>query len=111
VAYFTKNQALKGSRDFNAQHNGVVYYFASEADRKPVCRVAGKVPARLRRLVCDGHGQGAEGGNRPGELQGHQRPTLPVLQAFYGNALKDWIKDEPSLTTKADANWKKIAGE
>lgn len=33
------------------------------------------------------------------------------FKTFYANAIKDWNKDEPNLTVKADLNWKKIAGE
>ena len=32
-------------------------------------------------------------------------------KGFWGNARKDWDKDEPTQTAKADAQWKKISGE
>jgi hypothetical protein len=33
------------------------------------------------------------------------------FKSFYANALKDWNKDEANLTAKADAHWKRMAGE
>jgi hypothetical protein len=33
------------------------------------------------------------------------------FKAFYANALKDWNKDEPGLTSRADAAWRRLAGE
>ena len=111
VAYFTQGKALKGRKEISAQHHGVAYYFASEDDRKLFVASPEKYLPTYGGWCATAMAKGEKVEIDPTNFKVTNGRLFLFFKAFYANAIKDWNKDEPNLTTKADANWKKIAGE
>lgn len=111
VAYFTENKAVKGRKEFNAQHRGVTYYFASAENRKRFTEAAGKYEPTYGGWCATAMAKGEKVEIDPTNFKVTNGRLFLFFKAFYANAIKDWNKDEANLTVKADANWKKISGE
>lgn len=109
VAYFTQKKAVKGKKEFSVVHEGVLYYFASNADKE----LFAKNPSAYEPQY-GGWCAYAMGAN--GEKVEVDPETFKIVNgklflfynAFFNNTLKSWNKDEINLNKKADANWKKF---
>ncbi len=109
VAYFTQKKAVKGKKEFSVVHEGVLYYFASNADKV----LFAKNPSAYEPQY-GGWCAYAMGAN--GEKVEVDPETFKIVNgklflfynAFFNNTLKSWNKDEVNLNKKADANWKKF---
>ncbi len=111
VGYFTKNQALKGRRELGAQHQGVTYYFASEQNKKLFADSPGKYLPAYGGWCATAMAKGEKVDIDPNNFKLSNGRLFLFYKGLFGNALKDWEKDEATLTAKADANWSKITGE
>jgi thioredoxin-dependent peroxiredoxin len=111
VAYFTQGKALKGRKELSAIHHGVTYYFASEDDRKAFAASPAKFVPTFGGWCATAMAKGEKVEIDPTNFKVTNGRLFLFFKAFYANALKDWNKDEPNLTVKADSNWKKLAGE
>ena len=111
VGYFTQNKALKGRKEIGASHRGVIYYFASEENKKLFAESPEKYLPTYGGWCATAMAKGEKVEIDPTNFKVTKGRLFLFFKAFYANALKDWNKDEPNLTAKADANWKKIAGE
>ncbi len=111
VGYFTLNKALKGRKEINAQHRGVTYWFASEENKKLFTESPTKYLPTYGGWCATAMAKGEKVEIDPTNFKVTNGRLFLFFKAFYANAIKDWNKDEPGQTAKADANWKKIAGE
>lgn len=111
VAYFTLGKALKGRKEISASHRDVTYYFASDEDRKVFAESPEKYVPTYGGWCATAMAKGEKVEIDPANFKVTNGRLFLFFKAFYANAIKDWNKDEPGQTTKADANWKKIAGE
>ena len=111
VGYFTQNKALKGRKEIGASHRGVIYYFASEENKKLFAESPEKYLPTYGGWCATAMAKGEKVEIDPTNFKVTNGRLFLFFKAFYANALKDWNKDEPNLTAKADANWKKLAGE
>jgi len=111
VGYFTQGKALKGRKEISASHRGVTYYFASEEDRKVFAESPEKYVPTYGGWCATAMAKGEKVEIDPTNFKVTNGRLFLFFKAFYANAIKDWNKDEPGQTAKADANWKKIAGE
>jgi len=111
VAYFTQGKALKGRKEISASHRGVTYYFASEDDRKLFAESPKKYVPTYGGWCATAMAKGEKVEIDPTNFKVTDGRLFLFFKAFYANAIKDWNKDEPGQTAKADVNWKKIAGE
>ena len=111
VAYFTQGKALPGRKETSSSHRGVTYYFASEDDRKLFAASPEKYVPTYGGWCATAMAKGEKVEIDPTNFKVTDGRLFLFFKAFYANALKDWNKDEPNQTTRADANWKKIAGE
>lgn len=111
VAYFTQSKALKGRKELNAAHRGVTYQFASEENRKLFVESPEKYVPTYGGWCATAMAKGEKVEIDPTNFKITNGRLFLFFKAFYANAIKDWNKDEPGQTAKADANWKKIAGE
>jgi len=111
VAYLTKNQALKGRKEISAQHRGVTYWFASEENRKLFLESPKKYLPTYGGWCATAMAKGEKVEIDPANFKVTQGRLFLFYKGLWGNARKDWDKEEASLTAKADANWKRIAGE
>lgn len=111
VAYFTQSKALKGRKEITAQHHGVTYCFASEQDRKLFAESPDKYLPAYGGWCATAMAKGEKVEVDPTNFKVTNGRLFLFFKAFYANAIRDWNKDEANLTTKADANWKKISGD
>lgn len=109
---YLNGSPTKGNAGITAEHEGVIYRFASEANRA-------KFVAEPNRFAPAYGGWCATAfALDKGKVDidpKNYKVTDGRLFLFYkgwgGNALKEWVKDEPSNIVKADANWKRTVGE
>jgi YHS domain-containing protein len=109
VAYFKENKAVKGSKDLAVNHQGVLYYFSSVANKEEFK----KNPAPYEPQY---GGWCAYAMGSKGEKVSIDPKTFKItngkLYLFYNklfnNTLPEWNKDETGLRNKADVNWSKI---
>lgn len=111
VAYFRQGKAVKGKKEIASSYEGVVYYFASQADAAAFA----KNPAGYEPQY---GGWCAYAMGATGEKVEIDPETFKIIDgklylfynAYFNNTLKSWDKDETNLKKKADFSWKKING-
>ncbi len=111
VGYFTAMKALKGQPGIKASHGGVTYHFATDENRKLFVAAPEKYLPTYGGWCATAMAKGEKVEIDPTNFKVTNGRLFLFFKAFYANAIKDWNKDEPNLTTKADANWRKISGE
>ncbi|MEJ0033358.1 MAG: YHS domain-containing (seleno)protein [Bacteroidota bacterium] len=100
---------MKGEKDFSYAYDGVTYYFSSASNKETFIKSPKSYEPQY-----GGWCAYAMGAN--GEKVEIDPETFKVLDgklylfynAFFNNTLPKWNKDEGSLKTKADNNWKTI---
>jgi YHS domain-containing protein len=109
VAYFKVNKAIKGKKDLNYTYEGVVYYFSTKEN----VILFSKNPAGYEpqyggwcAFAMGDYGKKVE--INPETFKIVDGKLYLFYNAYLNNTLKSWNKDEKSLKTKADSNWKKI---
>jgi YHS domain-containing protein len=108
VAYIKQNKAVKGSKEFASNYEGVTYYFYTAADRVEF----NKNPAMYEPQY---GGWCAYAMGKKGEKVSIDPGTFKIINGklylfynkYFNNTLPDWNKDEANLKAKADANWQK----
>ena len=111
VGYITQSKALKGQKEITASCRGVAYYFATEENRKLFVASPDKFLPAYGGWCATAMAKGKKVEIDPTNFKVTNGRLFLFFKAFYANAIKDWNNDEPGLTGKADANWKKISGE
>lgn len=111
VTYFTQGKAVKGQSGFTAEHRGVIYWFATAADRKAFSDTPEKFLPAYGGWCATAMAKGEKVEVDPTNFKVTKGRLFLFFKAFYANAIKEWNKDEANLTVKADTNWKQIAGE
>ncbi|CAN1546431.1 YHS domain containing protein [Flavobacteriaceae bacterium] len=109
VGYLKQNKAVKGKAALATTYEGVTYYFSSPANKDSFA----KNPAGFEPQY---GGWCAYAMGSAGEKVEINPETFKIIDgklylfynAFFNNTLKSWNKDEASLKTKAEINWKKI---
>lgn len=109
VAYFTQNKAVKGKAEFAVIHQGVKYYFSSNANKEEFKKNPAKYEPQYGGWCAYAMGE-------TGEKVDFDPETFKILNGklylfynkFFNNTLPKWNKDEANLKTKAEANWKKF---
>ena len=111
VSYFTQGKPLKGRKELSVAHRGVTYNFATEENRKLFTSAPGKYAPTYGGWCATAMAKGEKVEIDPTNFKVTNGRLFLFFKAFYANAIKDWNKDEANLTAKADANWRRIAGE
>jgi peroxiredoxin Q/BCP len=111
VAYFTAGKAMKGAAEISSIHRGVTYRFTSEENRALFAAAPEKYLPTYGGWCATAMAKGEKVEIDPTNFKVTDGRLFLFFKAFYTNALNDWKKNEPTLTTKADANWKRISGE
>lgn len=109
VPYFTQNKAIKGSKQFVAQYEGVIYYFANATNKDLFLKEPKKYEPQYGGWCA--YAMGAT--NEKVEIDPETFKVLNgKLYLFYhswtNNTLLKWNKDETNLKSKADKNWQAI---
>jgi YHS domain-containing protein len=108
VSYF-KSEPTEGKQDISFSHNGVIYYFSSEENKKTFKENPTKYEPQY-----GGYCAYAIGDN--GEKVSIDPETYKIIDGklylfynqFFTNTLKSWNKNEDELKLKADQNWANI---
>ncbi|HTI69447.1 MAG TPA: YHS domain-containing (seleno)protein [Candidatus Limnocylindria bacterium] len=111
VAYFTENRAVKGSAEYLGNYRGVAYRFASDANRKRFQESPEKYLPTYGGWCATAMAKGEKVEIDPTNFKVTDNRLFLFYKGLWGNARKDWEKDEANETRKADAHWKKISGE
>ncbi len=111
VAYIAQNKAAKGSKEFSATHAGVVYWFAAAANKALFEASPAKYLPTYGGWCATAMAKGEKVEIDPLNFKVTNGRLFLFYKGLWGNARKDWDKDEAIQTTKADTQWKKISGE
>ena len=109
VAYFTENKAREGVKSISTEYQGVTYYFASQNDKNLFAAHPGKYEPEYGGWCA--YAMGAKG-----EKVEVDPETFKIINGklylfynkFFNNTLETWNKNESTLKTKADNNWKSL---
>lgn len=111
VNYFSAGKALRGRKDFTAQHQGVTYQFASAEHREMFLAAPEKHLPTYGGWCATAMAKGKKVDINPENFKVTGGRLFLFYTDFFTDARKDWIKDESGNALKADANWRRIAGE
>ena len=111
VAYFEGGQAAEGRPQFTATHRGVTYRFASAAHRDRFLAAPEKFAPAYGGWCATAMAKGEKVEIDPANFKVTGGRLFLFYKGLWGNARKDWDKDEPGLTAKADTHWRKLVGE
>lgn len=105
VAYFTENEAIKGSSKYTASYNGAIYQFSSKKHRN----LFQTAPAKYAPV----YGGYCAFGTALGKKFAVNGKAFEIVDGkLYVNknlsVYKTWKKDIPSNIQKADNNWQTI---
>jgi len=109
VAYFTQNKAVKGTKTFSVNAEGIIYYFANAEDKAIFLKDFKKYEPQYGGWCA--YAMGANGEKveiDPESFKILNGKLFLFYHTWSNNTLGKWNKDEVSLHTKADANWVKI---
>jgi len=109
VSYFTVDKAQEGKKNYSYVHQGVTYYFYSEANLN-------KFKMTPEKYEPEYGGWCAYAMGKSGEKVKIDPETFKIIGGklylfynfFFNNTLKDWNADEKNLKARADENWTKI---
>lgn len=102
VAYFTQNQPVKGSPQFQSSHSGVKYYFASQANKSAFDANPSKYEPQF-----GGFCAYAASRNRtaPIEVDAFQIVNGRLLLQYDKSVQEKFNKDTQGNLKQADSNW------
>ena len=116
VAYFLPGKATKGNPEYKFTHKGVIYYFATPSNRDAFALNPEKYLPQFDGWCALAVGQQKKKVNINPETF---KVTDGKLYLFYNsshklsgtkfNSLEPWVKDEPNLIKKANANWPEVS--
>jgi YHS domain-containing protein len=109
VAYFKQNKALKGKKELVVNYEGVIYQFSSVVNKDLFVKNAASYEPQYGGWCAYAMGSSGEKVEiNPETFKIIDGKLFLFYNAYFNNTLKSWNKDEVSLKTKADVNWKKI---
>lgn len=109
VSYYTGKKPVKGKKELAVTHEGVTYYFSSQANKDIFLKSASAYEPAYGGWCA--YAMGAKG-----EKVSIDPETFKIINnrlylfynRFFNNTLHDWNKDEMALKQRADLTWKKI---
>lgn len=109
VAYFTDQKAIKGKKEYAANHQGAVYYFANAGNKEKFIQSPAVYEPQYGGWCAYAMGkEGEKVSVDPGTFKIINSKLYLFYNRFFNNTLTSWNKDEANLLTKADVNWRKI---
>lgn len=111
VAYFTDGHARKGELALRTRYRGVTYQFASQKSLDAFLTDPAKFVPTYGGWCATAMAKGEKVEIDPTNFKVSSGRLFLFYKGLWGNARKDWDKDEPAQITKADAAWKTIAKE
>ena len=111
VGYINDKAALKGKKEISTEYQGVTYYFATQDNRKLFTASPEKYLPAYGGWCATAMAKGEKVQIDPSSFKVTSGRLFLFYNGLFGNAIKDWNKDESALTVKADAQWKKISAQ
>ncbi len=109
VAYFKQNKAVKGKKEMAVSHQGILYYFFSEANKEAFKASPFKYEPEYGGWCAYAMGQNGEKVSVDPETFKIVNGKLYLFyNRYFTNTLKDWNKNEANLKRNADLNWPKL---
>lgn len=110
VAYFPEGggKPLKGSDKISVTHKGVVYRFASEANKALFLKTPDRFEPQYGGWCAYAMAQGEKVEIDPKSFKITDGKLHLFYKSFFNDTREKWIKDEAALATKANSNWKSI---
>ena len=109
VSYFKQNKAIKGKKEFSSTYDGVIYNFASQADKDLFMKSPASYEPEYGGWCAYAMGNAGEKVEiDPATFKIVDNKLYLFYNAYFNNTLKSWNKDQTNLNKKADLNWKKI---
>jgi YHS domain-containing protein len=105
VAYFTKGQPVKGSKDFEYSYMGAIWRFASAENKDAFIKEPGKYIPEFGGYCAFGMSRGYAA---PTEADAWSIVDGRLYLNFNRDVQREWKKDVPGHIEKANANWPKI---
>lgn len=111
VAYFKAGKAVKGSASWAATHDGVNYHFSSDEYLKSFKAEPAKYLPAYGGWCATAMAKGEKVEIDPSNFKVTNGRLFLFFSAWYADAKKTWIKDEPAQEKLADISWRKLSGE
>jgi YHS domain-containing protein len=109
VAYFANKKPIKGKASLAVNHQGIVYYFATEANKKVFIASPNQYEPQYGGWCAFAMGDnGKKVEVNPETFKIIDGKLYLFYNAYFNNTLTSWNKNEKALKTKAEANWKKF---
>ena len=108
VAYFTTGKAARGDKAITAGHGGHTYRFASSENKRKFLEAPEKYVPQYGGWCATAMAEGKKVEIDPATFKITGGKLYLFYNGFWGNALKDWNKDESNNIVKADRLWKGI---
>ena len=109
VSYFKQNKAIKGKKEFSSTYDGIIYNFASQADKDLFMKSPASYEPEYGGWCAYAMGNAGEKVEiDPATFKIVDNKLYLFYNAYFNNTLKSWNKDQTNLNKKADLNWKKI---
>ncbi len=109
VAYFTAGAPKLGAADRISRYRGVTYRFASEENRAAFAASPEKYAPAYGGWCATAMAEGRKVEIDPGNFKITGGRLFLFYKGWLGDAKRDWERDEPGLTQKADGAWRQIA--
>jgi YHS domain-containing protein len=111
VGYINDKTAVKGKKEISTEYQGVTYHFATQDNRKLFAASPEKYLPAYGGWCATAMAKGEKVQIDPSSFKVTNGRLFLFYNGLFGNAIKDWNKDESALTAKADTQWKKISGQ
>ena len=114
VAYFPEGGAkpTKGKKDITLEHKGVLYRFASEANREQFTSDPAKYEPAYGGWCAWAMLEGDKTEIDPKTFIVKDGRLFLFYNGFFGNTKKDWLKgDHDAQADRSDSEWNKLSGE
>ena len=108
VAYFTEAKAIEGSEKITHKNNGVIYRFASEANKSLFRSDPAKYEPQYGGYCAYAMADGDKVRIDPETFKVIDGKLYLFYNFRFTNTLKSWNKDEGNLYPKAEKEWSKI---
>ncbi len=109
VAYFTQNAAVKGKKEIAISHMGIIYYFATVANKELFKLNPNKYEPQYGGWCAYAMGNdGTKVEIDPETFKIVDSKLYLFYNRYFTNTLKSWNKNESKLKLTADTNWLKI---
>ncbi|HEV8506273.1 MAG TPA: YHS domain-containing (seleno)protein [Chitinophagaceae bacterium] len=109
VAYFRKNEAIKGKKDLAVFDRGATYYFSSAENKEEFKKDPSRYEPQYGGWCAYAMGKdGSKVEIDPATFKIIDGKLYLYYNKLFNNTLKSWNKDEANLKSKADLNWKKF---